>query len=71
MRLAESSNGQSSSDSNESQSSVKRPKLDDELNDKDDGNVRRRFTKQIHILAEVLDVLKIGSREPKMSKSVI
>lgn len=63
MRIVESSDVQCIDE----QQSIKRPRLDDDLTDVDDGNDRRRYVKQIHILAEILDVLEIGGREPKMS----
>lgn len=68
MRIVESSDVRGVDDLNDSLQSVKRPKLDDDFSDAEDGSDRRRHVKQIHILAEVLDVLEIGGREPKMSE---
>lgn len=51
-------------DSNDKPPIAKRSKLDDQDEDSCD---RYEYTRQIHILADVLDVLEIGGREPQMS----
>lgn len=67
MRIVETSDVRELNDANDSPKDAKRLRLDDDLTDVNDGNLRRRYIKQIHILAEILDALEVGGREPKMS----
>lgn len=67
MRYVESSDIRGNDDGNDGQRIEKRPKLEENFTDVDADNVRRRYIKQVHILAEILDVLEIGGRENKMS----